>query len=479
MTSRARDEAGFTLVEVIIAALIVAVTALAVLSAVDAATRNTFRAQQSQALNSRLQSEIEKIKQLPYGQVALTSAPSHATDPKDPNYRVSGTQFNIASSPNAPAVNQSLVYNGGVSHDQGISTVSAGTVAPGPTPFQSGGVKGKIYRYVTWQQDASCTSCGSPWVRHLTVIATLDTTAAGGVRAYQELQSDLDNPTANSSSGGPPGGGTDATPWTFWLTDTSCDNNSRQPITGDHDTHNTRGACSAGQPSPGQNVPQAPDLMLTEAPPCANNDCSSNQPLYDYAKDVEPAQNPDNDRGVQLRNGPACSALQSTWNTLPLLPDLFDTTYYQKVHKWVSRPIPNNYDILFNGNGVLDIWTESINGAVQPGQICAYIFYRQTSTNILGQTVVVDVPAVNLDLGNATYFTYSASQWPTTWTELHIPLHFNLGAHLLPGTRLGLALSIDGSGNPPHTGTGGLEFLYDAPSFDSRVQLQTTSVVPF
>ena len=177
MTSRARGEAGFTLVEVIVAALIVAITALAVLAAVDAATRNTFRAQQSQALNSRLQSEIEKVKQLPYGQVALTSAPTHSTDPADPNYRVSGTQFNIAAG-GAPA-NQSLVYNGGASHDQGISTVSGGTVAPGPTPFQSGGVKGNIYRYVTWQQDTACASCGSPWVKHLTVIATLDTTDGG------------------------------------------------------------------------------------------------------------------------------------------------------------------------------------------------------------------------------------------------------------------------------------------------------------
>ena len=92
---------------------------------------------------------------------------------------------------------------------------------------------------------------------------------------------------------------------------------------------------------------------------------------------------------------------------------------------------------------------------------------------------MVDVPAVNLDLGNLTYFTYSASQWPTAWTELHIPLHFDLGAHLLPGHPAWVRAQRRRQRQPAHTGTGGLEFLYDAPSFDSRVQLQTSSVLPF
>ena len=109
----ARDD-GFTIVEVLVAALIVVISGLAVLAAVDAASRNTFRAQQNQVLNDRLQSEMGKIKQLQYTQIALTSAPAHSTDPASPSYRVSGTQFNITlpQNPPATAVNEPLVYNG-------------------------------------------------------------------------------------------------------------------------------------------------------------------------------------------------------------------------------------------------------------------------------------------------------------------------------------------------------------------------------
>jgi hypothetical protein len=228
------------------------------------------------------------------------------------------------------------------------------------------------------------------------------------------------------------------------------------------------------------NNPGAPDLMFTQAPPCANNDCSTAQPLYDYATDVEPVQNPTSDLGLQLRSGPSCqgvinNTLGVAFGTLPLVPDVLDPTHYQKVHKWLAPPIPNGYNIVFNGTGELDLWTRSTNAAIQPGKICVYLFYRQVSVNVLGAQVVTDVPAVNLDLSNVAYFTYSQNPWPTTWTELHIPLHFDLGAHLLPGTQLGVALSVDGTG----TGSGGLEFLYDAPSFDSRVQLQTSSLLPF
>jgi hypothetical protein len=306
-------------------------------------------------------------------------------------------------------------------------------------------------------------------MKHVIVVIALDQTASGGVRGYQELQSDISNPDAKVNTGGPPGGGTSQTPWTFWLTDTPCSLNNRQPIVADHATHNTRGTCSTGTTT--GNLPGAPDLMYTQAAPIDNNFPADQQPLYDYATDVEPAQNPDQDLGLQLRNGPACGGLTSTWGTLPMIPDAFDTSYFQKVHKWVSAPVPTGYNIVFNGTGTLDLWTQSLNGAVQPGKVCAYLFYRQLN----GLGVPVDTPAVNLDLSNVSYFTYSQNPWPTSWTEIHIPIHFNLGAALTPGTRLGLAINVDGSG----TGAGGLEFLYDQPSFDSRLQVQTASLLPF
>jgi hypothetical protein len=89
----------------------------------------------------------------------------------------------------------------------------------------------------------------------------------------------------------------------------------------------------------------------------------------------------------------------------------------------------------------------------------------------------VDTPATNLDLSNATYFTYSppGGVWPTTWTELHIPLHFNLPLSLSANSQLGMGLQVERAG----TSGGGLQFMYDEPSFDSRLVVNTTSPLPF
>ena len=46
---------------------------------------------------------------------------------------------------------------------------------------------------------------------------------------------------------------------------------------------------------------------------------------------------------------------------------------------------------------------------------------------------------------------------------------------LLPGERLGLAISVEKGGTNPGDG---LEFMYDHPSFDSRLQIKTSSVLP-
>src|SRR6185503_20674064 len=141
--------------EVMIAALLLAVTAIAVFGLVDAASRNNYRSQQSQVVNDRLQQEMEKLKQVPYDQLALTSLPTHSSASNDPNSRVSGTTFNVSQS----GTNyEGLVYNGGNSQEAG-GTVSSGAVDPGPTSFQDGDVKASAYRNVTGDhEDAGGTS---------------------------------------------------------------------------------------------------------------------------------------------------------------------------------------------------------------------------------------------------------------------------------------------------------------------------------
>ena len=122
-----RREDGMTIVEVVVAGMILIVGALGVLGIVDAAGHNVFRAEQSQVVANLLQQEMEKLRQVPYSELALTSLPAHASDPGDPDSRIASTSF-FYTGRNGTGL-KPLVYNGGNSDGE---TIKGGTVDPGP-----------------------------------------------------------------------------------------------------------------------------------------------------------------------------------------------------------------------------------------------------------------------------------------------------------------------------------------------------------
>jgi hypothetical protein len=465
-----RRQDGLTVVEVVVAALVLMLGAMAVVTLVGAAAHNSYRSEQSQVLSDRLQQEMERIKELPYGEVALTGLPADTSNLKDPRWRVSGTNYAVAKD---GSNTRALVYNGTALYTGG--QVSAGTIDPTPIPFQSGDVNGKIYRFVVFEDDPSClaSQCpGSQDIKRVIVAIKLDPTAAGGERPYQELHTQLTDPEAvpvDNENPIPPG--TDDTkPWTFWLTDTPCNFDERQAILGDHASHNTRGTCSTGLKA-GVNQPGAPDLIVTHAPPF-----NSEQPLFDFATDVEPNQGPTLDKGLQMKSLPA-NGCPDTALEIPTNPDASDPFTFQKVHKWLSNVVPTGADVLLDGTATLDLWTQTVNGQVYPGKICVWLFIRRT--NLLGLSF--DTAIVNQEppLVNAHYYTHSLTQWPTIWSEVRVPLHFASGVHLVEGDRLGVVVAVERQGTGIGDGTQGLEFLYDEPSFDSRLEIKTHSTLPF
>jgi hypothetical protein len=459
---RAAGEDGMTIIEVMVAALILIFGSFAVLGLVDVGARNTFRAEQSQVVSDRLQQEMEAIKHLPFSQVALTGVPASSNNEADPSWRVQGTSFAVEPS----GINlKPLAYNGGALVTGG--TLSGGTVNPTPTVFTNGDVHGLIYRYVVWENDDACADSlcpGAQDFKRVIVAVKLNETASGGHRAYQELQARIVDPATKPFHNPNPIDPNETTdkPWTFFLSDTTCNNTTRQPITGGHPTHNTRGVCATGLTN--GNNPGAPDLMFTEAPPLTGE-----QPIWDYSSDVEPSINGGADKGLQLlrsnSNGCLTSLLDYTG-----VPDIAEPDRFQKVHKWLSLPMPAGTDVQLNQTGTLDLWTQSVNGAIYPGKICVWLFQREL--NVLGAPI--DTPAVSLDTGGINYFTYEQAQWPTTWTEIHVPLHFLLNVHLIPQSRLGVAITVERA----NTGASGLEFMYDEPSFDSRLELTSQSTLP-
>jgi type II secretory pathway pseudopilin PulG len=471
-------EDGMTIVEVVVAGLILVLGAIGVLGVVDAATRNTFRAEQSQVVANVLQSEMEELRQLPYEKLTLTSLPAHSSDAANPNSRVASATFFYTGRSGTGL--KPLVYNG--SSNKG-DPVEGGTVDPGPTPFTVGDVKGEIYRYVVWDTCPSALCAERQLLKRAVVAVKLDTTASGGTRRYQEVQGQFVDPDAEPATfpSQEPGGDDDLA-WNLWLTDTPCDQSERlghPQSEGNHATHNTRGDCADGVQT--GNVPGAPDLLWTAAPteltPQEKEEGVPLDFMYDYANDVEPQ--PAEDQGLQLLSGGDCSSagLTDLARGVATEPDPAATaTNFQKVHRWLSPPVPANEGeepVLLTGDGTLTLWTRTIGGAVYQGRICAWLFVRS-----YGDGTITDTLAVNLGPPQSLYFDYFATAWPSSgWTRITIPLGFGYAEEggalpLPPGARLGLSLSV-GSDTPS-----GLQIVYDERSFEGTLMLKTTGAVP-
>lgn len=457
-----------TLVEVVVAGMILITGALGVFGIVEAGTRNVFRAEQSQVVANVLQQEMEKLRQVPYGELALTSLPSHVSETENPNSRVASTNFFYTGRGGTGL--KPLVYNGGTSEGE---TIKGGTVAPGPTDVQIGNTKAKVYRYVVWDTCPATLCQDGRHMKRVVVAVRLDTTASVGARRYQEIQGQFVDPEVEPAvlPEQEPGGSDDES-WTLWLTDTPCSAVERQAPPsekGDHLTHNTRGSCPAGMHTGA--TPGAPDLLWPEAP------TGETDYKYDYATDVEPKTEPGADEGLQILPGGECGAAATTELAVGAAkePDPHPDAY-QKVHRWLSPPVPSHegeQDLLLTGEGTLSLWTRTLGGAVYPGEICAWLFARSETESKVVDTLVVNLgPPASLD------FSYFAQSWPSSgWTEISMPLSFGYAEEggalpLPPGSRLGLALSVGSSTSSA------LQLRYDMPSFDSRIQLTTTGAPP-
>jgi hypothetical protein len=486
---RLSAESGISVVEVLVAAVILALSALAIATLSTGATHSTFRAEQDQVVVNRLQNELEHIRQLPFSQVALTAKPTRSSDIADPRARVSadGTHFDM----NRNGTNTKLLaYAGGTTPDGkpvgcGGTGQAACGVNPGPEPFQSGDVSGEIYRYIVYPGvPANCPGCSADYFKQIVVAIRLDTTAAGGVHTYQEIQSSVSSPDATPSSNPvDPTQTTDQEVATFWLTDTPCMSSTRIPPTSDHATHNTLGIC----PYSLQDgvTPGSPDLMLDDPPAGAGSD-----PTYNYSTDVNRGETPK--LGLTMmkpQSTPGC-ALQITnqANQLYALPAA-EANPQNEMHTWLSPPLESTFAPLTNADATLELWTKSVAGVAYSADLCVYVFKRvvvdQALPGNVTNTFYVDSPAV-IDLANP-YLEIQKATWPQDWTKVSSgtfdvrmlsvdQVLTNLTNSGVPGTltsprqRLGLALTL----NRTATSGDAIDTMYDHPTFDSRFEFDTT-----
>lgn len=199
-----RGEEGFTLVEVLVGAILLVVGIGSTLTVFDSSRRLTSVSERQTVLAQRAQNELERVLSLPWSQVALTgTSSSWSTMPGSYTYvaGVSGgcpetsngapPTYQPDHSPGGSTATEPLVINGctysyTLKGSTQTVTPTAGTVPPvqgWSAPLPGGGtVSGSIYDFITWTADPTCSQTSSPGAdcattddyKRVTVVVTQD-----------------------------------------------------------------------------------------------------------------------------------------------------------------------------------------------------------------------------------------------------------------------------------------------------------------
>lgn len=461
------QEDGFTIVEVLVAALILVVGAIATFGVLASATVNNQRAKGTQVALNKAQQELEALRSIPDEELALTTTPSPSSEEGNPDYRVSNGKFNVNRT--GTAAKYSLVVKGGVLYPD--ETIEKAAVSPGPTPFTSGDVSGKVYRYIVWRNDASCSeeSCpGEQDYKQIIVAVKLNAKGNGGSPGgYVEVQSDFVNSEHTGADNPIPGVEGVVTAQQFFLSDTPCAASGetvREEIIGDHALHNTLGACSDGRQT--GSTPGAPDALLTGAPPDPAPEDPTLPETFDYSSDypTEFGQTPTaaTSKGIQLRREDTSGCNYTPEGTAP----------QWQVHRWVTDPMPKEFvmtDGESAGSVTIDFFTRALSDSSYSGKLCIYLFVRNEKKSL--DEFLADQEGGNL------YWTFVPTQgngewWRNEWHEVRLTMKFNGPKPIEKGNRLGVALSVDAT-----TGADAIPILYDHPDYRSRIEVDTTTAL--
>ena len=458
-------EDGFTIIEVLVASLILVIAAMTTAGLLTSATKNTQRAQGTQVALDRAQQEIEKLRSLSNQELALTAIPAQSTTELNPGYRVNSAAGTYALARDPVGEYAPLVVKNGPLYGGG--TVKNGVVNPGPSSFTSGDISGKIYRYIVWRNDERCAEASCPGTqdyKQIVVAVQIDSTSnIPAQRGYAEVQSNFVDPSDSAAGDPTPGAEGVVTAQQFFLSDTPCASSgetARQEITAEHLLHNTLGICANGLQN--GTTKGAPDALLLGGPPDPAPEDPLNPLRYDYSNDFYLEPSPDTDRGLQIRvdDTPGCH-FTPTGTANP----------QAQVHRWVTDPMQADFKL--SGKVTLKFFTRTLNDATHPGGICIFLFKRKEEP-----TKTTDLPLKN-KTGGAEYWTLvkgGTGGWPKgEWKEEGVEMNLaSVPTTVLKNERLGLGITVDPSKTP---GADAISIMYDFPAEASRLEVETTTPI--
>lgn len=375
---RLAREDGFTIVELLVALIVLVVGILGAAAAFSSSEKLSLVNERHAAMAQIAQREIEQIEGLTYQQVGLQcgatnqpACPQHSADPTNPNYYVSSDGTTLTWD-----------RTGGSSEPIDISATN-GSVTPVQTWSQSsdgGLLGGQIYDFVTWSTDSRCSpGCpASQDYKRVTVAVTM-TTGLQPTPVY--VSSVISDPNAGTKSPDPPpptcqtGSGTtgpcnspiscqtgQCNANTYFLHDWLAHlSGLPQPPASNHVTHPTV-AVSSGGVCTSNNVSgcPTPDLMDVNPP--------TGTSLYDYATDQCPVSQACFPGGREVSSsgtgtGSPSNCSNGAWGSLTNNSSGF----------WVTPPL--SPAMTLTGVGGLTVYTQTINPGGSPPSVDPTVTY--------------------------------------------------------------------------------------------------------
>jgi Tfp pilus assembly protein PilV len=168
---RLHAEDGLTLIELLVTILVLTVGILGLLGAFTSARKLTFLSERRTSAAHRAQLEIERLQTLSYGELAMSSAPTHSAELANPDYYVKeGSepeyQYGTSSAETRKLVTDTT--NGKIAKEPAGRKCSKEV---GACEWGEGNLTGNVYDFVTWQEDKNCAT--EKDYKRLTVVVTV------------------------------------------------------------------------------------------------------------------------------------------------------------------------------------------------------------------------------------------------------------------------------------------------------------------
>jgi type II secretory pathway pseudopilin PulG len=143
-----------TLIELIVAMTLLAITMTALAGFIGTSLRSVQLARARSVAEAAANKRLEELRDVDYPQLALASMPIHNTDSANPDYFVSGPNFDYTGT--------------GTTEPLIVETNPPGPVDHIESPVTVGGTVVDVYQYITWVDDP--TIAGAQNLKRVTVV---------------------------------------------------------------------------------------------------------------------------------------------------------------------------------------------------------------------------------------------------------------------------------------------------------------------